>query len=93
MSIDYYNSNVRRAISDEYVKCSKRKQDLMDRQRTISDKIAQGYYTLSYPEYLRLRDEQKILEKVIYEEELILSVWDQAREICLNIADEMEEIK
>lgn len=93
MSIDYYNSNVRRTISDEYVKCSKRKQDLMDRQRIISDKIAQGYYTLPYPEYMRLRDEQKILEKVIYEEELILSVWDQAREICLNIADEMEENK
>lgn len=93
MSIDFYNTRVRQAMSDKYVECSKRKQEFMDRQRTISEKIASGYNTLPYNEYIRLREEQKFLEKVIYEEELILAVWDQAREVCLNIADEMEDLK
>ena len=63
MSIDYYNTRIRQAISDELVKCNKRQQEYLVEHNVVLARLAS--------------------EKD----------WDQAREICLNIADEMEDTK
>lgn len=45
--------------------------------------------TLSYRRYKELECEVDDLKRQYEIEKIRLDVWDQAREICLNIADEM----
>jgi hypothetical protein len=45
--------------------------------------------TLSYEEYIRLQKKTETMAKEIEELSIQLNVWDMAREICLNVADEV----
>lgn len=91
MSIDYYNTRIRQAISDEYVKCSKKRYEYADQYGALTERILNECDTLPYTEYIRLCEERDELGRLMRNENIKLDVWDQAREICLNIADEMEE--
>ena len=44
---------------------------------------------VSYAEYEELKKKKKELEAAINKLRIEQNVWDQAREICMNIADEM----
>lgn len=93
MNIDYYNTRVRQAISDEYVKCSKKIEEYEREYAVTTARLASEKDSLSYSEYKQLEDRCDFLRKMREVQAFKLDVWDQAREICLNIADEMEETK
>lgn len=88
MDINKYNTRVRQAISDELVKCSKRKQEYMTRHTCVVSRLASEKDTLPYSEYKKLEDEREFLVKMKQVEDIKLDVWYMAREICLDIADE-----
>ena len=88
MDINKYNTRVRQAISEEYVRCSKRKQEYMVQHACVVARLASETDTLPYREYKRLEDEREFLVRMQQVEDIKLDVWDMAREICLNIADE-----
>lgn len=89
MNIDKYNTRVRQAISDEYIKCSKEKQKLNEQYTCICRRLRDEADTLPYNEYIRLEKETERIFNAIHVVEIELHIWDQAREICLNIADEI----
>lgn len=88
MNINKYNTRVRQAISEEFVKCSKRKQECLMNLSVVLRRLASEKDTLLYSEYMRLEKEKDCLMKELQAEEIRLEVWDMARELCLNIADE-----
>lgn len=88
MNIDKYNTRVRQAISEEYVKCSKVKQEFFNAYTVAKVRLESEKDTLSYNEYKRLEEEKEFLFKMMKIEEIKLDTWDKAREICLNVADE-----
>lgn len=93
MSIDYYHTRVRQAISDELVKCDKRQQEYLVEHNVVLARLASEKDTLPYSEYVRLERKREYLSEMRQLEKIKYDVWDQAREICLNIADEMEDTK
>lgn len=88
MDINKYNTRVRQTISDELVKCLRRKQEYMKQHTVIVARLASEKDTLPYSEYKQLEDKREFLVKMQQVEDIKLDVWDTAREICLNIADE-----
>lgn len=88
MNIDRYNTRVRQAISDELVKCSRRKQEYRNKYTCVVARLYSEKDTLPYSEYKRLEDEREFLVKMQQVEDIKYDVWNMAREICLNIADE-----
>lgn len=93
MSIDYYNTRIRQAISDEYVKCSKQREEYAYRYGDLTTRLINERDTLLHTEYIQICEERDELVRLMRIEDIKLDIWDQAREICLNIADEMEETK
>lgn len=83
-----YNTKVRQAISDAYVDTSKEKSKLSVRLWDIVDSLENNKDTMTYSEYVALRKEAADIEKQIERLSIELDVWDRAREICLNVADE-----
>lgn len=94
MDIDFYNTRIRQAVSDKYVECSKRKQEneqeILKAKRKLTSYM-DGEEQLTYKEYIDVRSTIDILSLENNELDIELAVWDEAREICLNIADEMCE--
>lgn len=87
--MEKYNTRVRQAMSDEYVKCSKRKCQLLREYKEAAERLKIEMDILSYRKYKELECEVDDLKRQYETEKIRLDVWDQAREICLNIADEM----
>lgn len=85
---DKYNTLVRQAISDEYVRCSKERQLIQGKIIDASQRLANGKNTLSYSDYIDLKNYIFKLESQHSSLTVELNTWDKAREICLNIADE-----
>lgn len=92
MYINKYNTRVRQAISDELVKCSSRKQEYKNKHTCIMARLTSEKDTLPYSEYMQLEKELQFLIKMQEVEEIKLEVWDMAREICLNVADEFKMV-
>lgn len=94
MDINRYNTRVRQAMSDKYVECSKRKQEneqeILKAKRKLTSYM-DGEEQLTYKEYIDVRSTIDILSLENNELDIELAVWDEARELCLNIADEMCE--
>jgi adenylate cyclase class IV len=94
MDINRYNTRVRQAMSDKYVECSKRKQENEQKILKLRRKLnsfMDGEEQLTYKEYIDVRSSIDIVSHENYELDFELAVWDEARELCLNIADEMCE--
>lgn len=92
MDLDRYNTRVRQAISDKYVECSKKKQEISNQMILLRSKLSDymtGNIVLTYKEYIDLKSSLNILHDEEDELDIEIAVWDEAREICLNIADEM----
>lgn len=94
MDINRYNTRVRQAMSDKYVECSKKIQENEKKILELRDKLHKymhGNEALPYKEYTDISVSLVALERENEELAIRHSVWDEAREICLNIADEMRE--
>ena len=88
MDTNKYNTRVRQAISDEIVKCSERKQEYKIKHECVMARLASEKDTLPYNKYKELQAEREFLLRMQEIEDIKHDVWDAAREICLNIADE-----
>jgi hypothetical protein len=64
MDINKYNTRVRQAISDEYIKCSRRKQEYMNKHICVVARLYSEKDTLPYSEYQRLESEREFLVKM-----------------------------
>lgn len=87
--MEKYNTRVRQAMSDEYVKCAKRKSQLLREYEEVVERLKIEKDTLSYRQYKELECKTDDLKRQYEHEKIRHDVWDQAREICLNIADEV----
>ena len=83
-----YNTLVRQAISDIYVEYSKTKSMVIKERQLIISRLELEKETLPYNEYIRLQKKSETMAKEIEELSIQLNVWDMAREICLNVADD-----
>lgn len=87
--IGKYNTRVREAMSEEYVKSSKKKAKLQRECESVLEELAIGKDRLSYNEYLALKEKAETTQRQYEDEKVRLDIWDKAREICLNVADEV----
>lgn len=88
-SINKYNITVRRTMSDKYVECTKKKCAISREMIEIDRKLKDGEESLSYREYMELSDRYTSLSEEYKRVSFEIDIWDQAREICLEIANEM----
>lgn len=89
MDENCYNTRVRHAISDELIESRNRKHNLVCRCERIRNYLKESEDTVKHKEYLNLMDELSHLEDMINTLQISINIWDQARELCMNIADEM----
>lgn len=87
--MEKYNTRVRQAMSEEYVKSSKKKVQLQRKCESVLEELATGKDKLSFNEYIALKENAEILQRQYEDEKIRLDIWDQAREICLSVADEV----
>lgn len=94
MDINRYNTRIRQAVSDKYVECGKRQraieQETLELQRKLKN-FMDGVEQLTYQEYVDVRSSIDALDRESRELDIRRAVWDEARELCLDIADEMCE--
>lgn len=84
-----YNTKVRRAMSDRLKKCSKDKYEAERRIIDINNEFLTKQHEFTYVQACELIEERKRLEKDIERLTIERNLWDAAREICMDIADEM----
>lgn len=89
MDIHKYNTQVRQAMSDAYVECAKNKRKITDEIMHIEQKLENEKNTITHVEYIELKHRIDYLNNILNNLDIEFNVWDEAREICLNIADEM----
>lgn len=89
MDENRYNTRVRHAMSDNLVECRKMKSNFESRLIWIDKHLKEEFDTMTHREYTSLCNEYKELEEKIERLKVVTYVWDQARELCMNIADEM----
>ena len=87
--VEKYNTRVRHAISDNYMKYSKTKAMAERERETVIERLRTGKRTLPYSDYVSLQEKAERLAKEIEELNIQIDIWDKAREICLSMADEM----
>ena len=87
--IEKYNTRVRQAISDNYMEYSKTKAMTEKEREIVIERLRTEKRTLPYSDYVSLQEKAERLAKEIEELNIQIDIWDKAREICLNIADEM----
>lgn len=87
--IEKYNTRVRQAISDNYMEYAKTKAMVERERENIIERLRLESKTLPYRYYVDLQEKAERLAKEIEELKIQIDIWDKAREICLNIADEM----
>lgn len=87
--VEKYNTKVRQAISDELVRCSKEKAEAEKEFEKLALQLANDGGNLTHKQYLKLSGDAEYLRRKIEDLGVEFDTWDKAREICLNIADEM----
>lgn len=87
--IERYNTRVRQSISDNYMEYSKTKAMTEKERENVIERLRLESKTLPYKDYISLQEKADRLAKEIEELNIQIDIWDKAREICLNIADEM----
>lgn len=87
-----YNSEVRKAISDRYVHYSHIRKEKIYEKMEIEDKLKHPD-RYSYEDYCNFQKISQNLSTEIKELEIKINTLDEAREICLNIADCIKEDK
>lgn len=88
-----YDTRVRQAISDKYVEASKKLSQARNECNNLDQKmidLKKGRIDMFYGEYLKLERDLEIAKRKLSDVMVELDIWDKAREICLDIADEIE---
>ena len=95
MDAKKYNTIVRQAISDKYVEAAKYKKYLVKELEKVVEILSdeQSKRNMSYKEYESKLKQKDALRDRISVVNIQIGIWDEAREICLNIADEMRNDK
>ena len=94
MDINRYNAEIRKAISAKYVECNNRQREI---DREVSElqvrltKFMDGYENIPYQEYIDIRSSIDQLHKEKHALSIQASVWNEARELCLDIADQVDD--
>ena len=90
MDINRYNTKVRQAMSNKYTETSKKKADLENEWCLISQQLSsnEAKNTKTYKEYLEMKQKAETIQREINRLSIEREVWDEAREICMDIADE-----
>lgn len=86
-----YNERVRQAISDEYVSAAKRREDALVRHNRILERLDTERNTLPYSQFRELLATHGAIINELHDLEIEISTWDKAREICLNVAEDMSK--
>lgn len=88
--IDLYNTKARNAMNKEYDRTikekSKKEIELLEIEGKLNDENSKTQ--MSYAEYTALEKRAKALEQDIQRLSIEQKIWESAREICVNIADE-----
>lgn len=88
-TLNCYSTLVRQAMSDKYVECAKRRGELYREGFIIYNRLEKEQDTLSYRQYMELKAELEQVRQQEHDEIVKRDVWDQAREICMECADEV----
>ena len=85
-----YNTAVRRAMSDKYVECVNQKNEAWRKVNELDSKLnSKEGKRLPYEEYVKLQKDLDFYERMHRRLKIEQNIWDQAREICMELADEM----
>ena len=85
--ISLYNSRVRDLMSQQYRRVSADKQRYMDRKFELTKLMAD--YSISHRDYINYEKELNNINEDLVIMNIELNVWDKAREICFEVADEI----
>lgn len=88
-TLNRYSTLVRQAMSDKYVECKKRRNELYREGLIIYNRLEKEQDTLSYRQYMELKAELEQVRQLEHDEIVKRDIWDQAREICMECADEV----
>ena len=84
-----YNTRVRQAMSEEYVKSGKKAAELQREYIDILYFLENNKDKLIYNEYISLQKKAEDLKQQYEDEQIRIDTWDKAREICFDVADEV----
>lgn len=87
--IELYNSRVMNEIRKEYRNTGKEIQNLRNKITELENLFrSEESYSLTVKEYFDKSDELAECKKQLNTKEIERTVWDRAREICMDLADE-----
>lgn len=85
-----YNTAVRRAMSDKYVDYVKQKNEAWRKINELDSKLnSKEGRKLPYEEYIKLQKDLYFYEQTHRRLKIEQNIWDQAREICMELANDM----
>ena len=85
-----YNTAVRRAMSDKYIECVQKKIEAWQKINELDSKLkSKEGMRLPYEEYVKLQKDLDYYERTHRRLKIEQDIWDKAREICMELADEM----
>ena len=87
-TIELYNSRVRDLMSMEYRRVRKELEIMFAEETDICCRMNDELIT--HAAYMELADDLEEIRENIIRKKIEADVWDQAREICFKVADEME---
>ena len=85
--INLYNSRVRDLMSQQYRRVSADKQRYMDRRFELIKLMSDC--SVSHRDYINYEKELNNIDQDLVIMNIELNVWDKAREICFEVADEV----
>ena len=90
--IEFYNSRVMNEIRKEYRNTGKEIQNLRNKITELENLFrSEESYSLTVKEYFDKSDELNECKKQLNIKEIERTVWDRAREICMDLADEASD--
>lgn len=90
--IEFYNSRVMNEIRKEYRSTGKEIQNLRNKITELENLFrSEESYSLTVKEYFDKSDELNECKKQLNIKEIERTVWDRAREICMDLADEASD--
>lgn len=82
-----YNTTVRKKISEELANANERKANLIRERESIYNQLANR--DILHADFLRLKDRIDMIHAELKEVNIEIKTWDAAREICLDVADDV----
>lgn len=86
-----YDTEMMMAIRFKYRQSSQNLSDLTKKLENVNLELmqAESYAKeMSYKQYKRLKEEAEELTEAIRIETIARNVWDEAREVCMNVIDD-----